>query len=1566
MLWPKILLSFLSITLILSALNLLNGSKASLPADALRRVTNTAEEKINLNPSLSGDGRQVAFESSADLAANGGTNSFRAFRAALATEPAAFTQLGPTRAISPAISQDGSIIAYASKENPLGTNLDGNSEIFLYSSGQLRQITNTLPGDASLRHIHGNFQPSLTDNGSIIAFSSNRQLTGQNADENLEIFLFHTATESFQQLTNTSGTSGASDAKICGDGSRIAYIKDESAAPTNVRDLIFTDLQNGETRIVAANLNKLALTYGRAISDDGLRVVYSSETAANVTQVFLYDGRNNLTRQLTSLGARADDVPLNATISGDGKRIAFATRRNVIGGNQDNSAELYTFDLPTQKFARVTNAPSGATAEVVSSLNDEGAVIAFNFPRVLSGTVSSPGLANNSEIYFATTEARPPFNADLIIQNGATFGHEPHALKAVAPDSIAVAFGQVLAFTTAQGQVLPDGTFPTTLAGTTVKVNDQLAQILSVSPTRITFHVPENTAHSFAQITVTNSEGFETRGTIRVMPVAPGIFTSTADGLGEGVILDALTGQPGPFDPTSAPRSLVVYATGARQLGSQTFLTIAGRQLPFQSINANTQTPGLDEIRFELPRDLRGAGTVTMTLRAARRESNPVTLTIAGDFSREVFINEALADPPDGLAGDANHDGVRSGADDEFIELVNAQMEEVNISGWTLRTRANGSANEITRHIFATSTIIPARDALVIFGGGNFNPTHPNFGGAQVFAASTGGISLTNTGLTILVRDAAGHLITEFAYGPTTGLDGNANQSLTRSPDISGSYTLHTQATGAQGRLYSPGTMTDNTFFVHRQGHLTSVNLTPAARDALVGQRVQFTARGFDQFNRPMRFLQFSFSSSNQNVATIESMRIDRLTGKVTATLLCRHEGATEIRATATDGNTSLTTSASTLNVEPAPPVIARIEVSPVSSTINRGNSQQLTATAFDADNQIITGVSFNWTSSNAAIATVDGNGLVRGAGVGNASISATAPNGTGGSISGQASITVSVPLIINEILADVPPDNLATTAVEGDANRDGVRDAADDEFIELINNSAQSVDISGVIIADATSNRYTFPLQTILPAGRAVIVFGGGSPPVNDAAFGGSLVRTASSLGLNDTGDTVHLKLPVAGTDVSLATVTFGASGPIPAPSNQSLTRSPDAEINQAGGNFIAHLNATDAAGRVFSPGTRAAGTPFGSVQIVRLEIAPSVATINIGEMQTFSARAFVNHGGSEVELPNVCFIWDSSDVSKAVLAPQTGASTIATGIAAGTVTLRARAGNQEAAVTLTINPPPQVLTRIEVSPQSAAIIVGGTRQFNARGFDQNDMEINGLVFNWASSNESAATINQNGLATGIGTGVTQITASSAQVTSPPATLTVTVPQVPTAGQVIINEALVSFTAGTPTRTDFVELYNTTNQTLDISGLIISFRASGNTSTVSTLTLPGTVGSGATLIQPNSYFLVANGPTTFGVLADFDASLAGFDLNNSSGAVMIQINTVKLDGLRYQQNGSAVPPVAFDNFGEGALFTFAGGTPNDLVRSPNAADTNNNATDFRRNNSHTTVSPKTANPALP
>ena len=79
-----------------------------------RRITNTAETGISLNPSISGDGRQVAFESNEDLADAGGAPGFHAIHADLTANPTQFLQMGLSRAVTPAISQNGSRIAFAS------------------------------------------------------------------------------------------------------------------------------------------------------------------------------------------------------------------------------------------------------------------------------------------------------------------------------------------------------------------------------------------------------------------------------------------------------------------------------------------------------------------------------------------------------------------------------------------------------------------------------------------------------------------------------------------------------------------------------------------------------------------------------------------------------------------------------------------------------------------------------------------------------------------------------------------------------------------------------------------------------------------------------------------------------------------------------------------------------------------------------------------------------------------------------------------------------------------------------------------------------------------------------------------------------------------------------------------------------------------------------------------------------------------------------------------------------------------------------------------------------------
>lgn len=84
----------------------------------------------------------------------------------------------------------------------------------------------------------------------------------------------------------------------------------------------------------------------------------------------------------------------------------------------------------------------------------------------------------------------------------------------------------------------------------------------------------------------------------------------------------------------------------------------------------------------------------------------------------------------------------------------------------------------------------------------------------------------------------------------------------------------------------------------------------------------------------------------------------------------------------------------------------------------------------------------------------------------------------------------------------------------------------------------------------------------------------------------------------------------------------------------------------------------------------------------------------------------------------------------------------------------------------------------QVIVSPDSAAIPVGGTQQFTATVLDLHGNPL-ACTPTWSSSNTAAATVNASGLATGVAPGTTTITATC-QAASGSATLTVFNPNTP------------------------------------------------------------------------------------------------------------------------------------------------------------------------------------------
>jgi hypothetical protein len=89
----------------------------------------------------------------------------------------------------------------------------------------------------------------------------------------------------------------------------------------------------------------------------------------------------------------------------------------------------------------------------------------------------------------------------------------------------------------------------------------------------------------------------------------------------------------------------------------------------------------------------------------------------------------------------------------------------------------------------------------------------------------------------------------------------------------------------------------------------------------------------------------------------------------------------------------------------PPPPAIQSVTVTPATATLDPGQTQVFTAVARDAGGNTIT-TAFNWSTSDAAIATINSAGLATGVAAGSVSIQASA----GGVTSGAAALTVRTP----------------------------------------------------------------------------------------------------------------------------------------------------------------------------------------------------------------------------------------------------------------------------------------------------------------------------------------------------------------------------------------------------------------------------------------------------------------------------------------------------------------------------------------------------------------------------
>jgi uncharacterized protein (TIGR03437 family) len=270
-------------------------------------------------------------------------------------------------------------------------------------------------------------------------------------------------------------------------------------------------------------------------------------------------------------------------------------------------------------------------------------------------------------------------------------------------------------------------------------VNGRPAHIFYVSATEVVFVVPSEVSAGPAEVLVTNSEGLSSRAAITISNAAPGVFTSSGNGHGDAIILNADTLTPAPFDPTTGELRLSIFATGVAR-SKKVAVTINGETVAVETV-VPARLLGLDEIHIRVPAELHGAGVSTLIVTADDVQSNPSSLVIAGttptpspDPSPHIVISQIFGG------------GGNSGAPfrNDFIEIFNAGSTAVNLNGWSVQY-ASATASTWSVTPLTSFALQPGQYYLIQeSSGGSAGAvlSSPDAGGTIAMAAGSGKVAL--------------------------------------------------------------------------------------------------------------------------------------------------------------------------------------------------------------------------------------------------------------------------------------------------------------------------------------------------------------------------------------------------------------------------------------------------------------------------------------------------------------------------------------------------------------------------------------------------------------------------------------------------------------------------------------------------------------------------------------------------------------------------------------------------------------------------------------------------------
>ena len=372
--------------------------------------------------------------------------------------------------------------------------------------------------------------------------------------------------------------------------------------------------------------------------------------------------------------------------------------------------------------------------------------------------------------------------------------------------------------------------------------------------------------------------------------------------------------------------------------------------------------------------------------------------------------------------------------------------------------------------------------------------------------------------LTVTVVDANGHPITNPAV---TWSSTNNSVAI-----VSSTGLVQGVAVGTAGIVATSGGKADTNSTLVVPASVASVAVSIVSTTIAVGGTTVVTATSKDGSGNVLPGRTVTWSSGAAGTATVSAGGVDPNTQLDTAT----------VSGVAIGGPVSITATSSN-NVQGSAQVtvatpINHINLTPNQFSITTHSSRAVTATAFDVNNHVISGVVFSWsTKSGGVVASVDQTGLVTGVGPGSDSVFASAQGVVGG---GSVTVTqVPAATVIIVPASSTMPNN--TSLQLGDTVKDAAGDTLLNRPVTWSSNNTAIATVSATgLVAAGSANPDTGMVTITATSGSA-----------NGTATVHVVFPTPTNVSVTPSPDTIYATSPNNG-PVNLTATTTPAGVPV------------------------------------------------------------------------------------------------------------------------------------------------------------------------------------------------------------------------------------------------------------------------------------------------------------------------------------------------------------------------------------------------------------------------------------